>query len=310
MSDVNRPTNASLSTMWAIKNFPDLNDFFQASKRLGFQNIELNHQVNSEMLNKVNFDHYQFSSVHEPCPSDISTRDLVDHDWLISSHDETCRRRGVQAVMQSLQLAHELSAPVVVVHCGNVSSDVNFETKLRSLFKAGRAQSDEYLDVRSQFVQSRRDQVGPRLEAVKKSLRELLESADKYCVKLGLENRYHYLDIPIIDELEELLQLADSLHLGFVYDVGHAQALGRLGFFPAEDWLMRYSTRIFGSHLHDIIGLSDHLAPGLGEIDFKAIARYLPESSFRTIEIKPGNTLAQLKESIDYLVQVGCIKYI
>ncbi len=28
MDIVNQPTNASLSTMWAIKNFPDLNDFF------------------------------------------------------------------------------------------------------------------------------------------------------------------------------------------------------------------------------------------------------------------------------------------
>ena len=67
------------------------------------------------------------------------------------------------------------------------------------------------------------------------------------------------------------LQLADLNHLGFIYDVGHAQALGRLGFFPAEDWLKSlliagYSVLI----LHDVIGLSDHFAPGLGEIDFKA----------------------------------------
>jgi sugar phosphate isomerase/epimerase len=129
-------------------------------------------------------------------------------------------------------------------------------------------------------------------------------------VKLGLENRYHYLDIPIIDEMEELLQLADSSQLGFIYDVGHAQALGRLGFFPPEDWLYRYSCRILGSHLHDVVGLSDHLAPGMGEINFKALSTRLPEGSFRTVEIQPGNTLAQLKDSIDYLVQVGCIKYI
>ncbi len=310
MIEVLPPTNASLSTMWAIKNYPDLNDFFQVSKRLGFQKIELNHQVDSEMLSHVTMDHYQFSSVHEPCPADISTKELVDRDWLISSTNEISRVRGVEAVKQSNHLAYQLGAPVVVIHCGNVSSDTTEELKLRSLFKACQTQSDEYLEIKTQFTHSRMDQAGPRLQAVKKSLGELLEYAGKYNVKLGLENRYHYMDIPIIDEMEELLRIADSTVLGFIYDVGHAQALGRLGFFPSEEWLNRFFTRMFGSHLHDVIGLSDHHAPHLGEVDFKAIAGYLPEGSFRTIEIQPGNTLAQLKESIDYLVQVGCIKYI
>ena len=72
--------------------------------------------------------------------------------------------------------------------------------------------------------------------------------------------------------MDELLSLADSSQLGFIYDVGHAQALDRLGFYPHEDWLKRYSSRIFGTHLHDVIGVTDHYAPGLGEIDFKSIA--------------------------------------
>jgi sugar phosphate isomerase/epimerase len=310
MSNENQPTNASLSTMWAIKNYPDLNDFFQVSKRIGFLTIELNHQVDSEMLSRVALDHHQFSSVHEPCPADIPTRDLIDRDWLISSQNETCREHGVQAVRRSIQLACKLGAPVVVVHCGNVSSDMNYEIKLRSLFKAGKAKSDEYLDTKSQFIQSRLDQASLRLQAVKKSLDELLVYADKFFVKLGLENRYHYLDIPIIDEMEELLQLADSSRLGFIYDVGHAQALGRLGFFPPDEWLNRYSARILGSHLHDVIGLSDHLAPGLGEIDFSAISNHLPDDSFRTLELLPGNTLAQIHDGIEYLVEAGCIEYI
>jgi sugar phosphate isomerase/epimerase len=310
MINENRPTNASLSTMWAIKNYPDLNDFFQVSRNMGFQKIELNHQVDSEMLSCVTLDHYQFSSVHEPCPADILTRDMVDRDWLISSQIEICRMHGVQAVKQSINLACKLGAQVVVIHCGNVTPDMSLEIKLRSLFKARQTQSDEYLAIKSQIIQSRMDQVGPRLQAVKKSLSELIDYAIKCDVKLGLENRYHYMDIPIIDEMEELLQLTDSNRLGFIYDVGHAQALGRLGFFPPEDWLYRYSRRILGSHLHDVVGLSDHLAPGIGEINFKDLSTRLPGGSFRTVEIQPGNTIAQLKDSIDYLVQVGCIKYI
>jgi len=306
----NPSTNASISTMWALKNYPDLTDFFEASKHLGFQKIELNHQVNSAMLSRINFDHYQFSSIHEPCPADISTKDLVDRDWLISSLGEDSRRHGVEAVKKSIDLAHDLAAPNVVVHCGTIPYTQSYESKLRVLFNAGETESNAYLDIKSIFIQTRKDLAGPHLQAVKKSLHELIEYADQCNIKLGLENRYHFMDIPSIDEMAELLSMADSRQLGFIFDVGHAQSLDRLGFYPHEDWLRRYSARMLGVHLHDVIGVTDHYAPGLGEIDFKIIAKYLPENAFRTLEMLPGNTLAQVKHGIHYLVETGCIKYL
>jgi sugar phosphate isomerase/epimerase len=310
MNNENQPNNASLSTMWAIKNYPDLNDFFSITKELGFQAIELNHQINSEMLSRVNLDRYRFSSIHEPCPSEIANKVLINRDWVISSTDEASRNEGVAAVKKSIVLAHELGAPIVVLHCGNVTIDMSYEFKLRQLFNSGKLLTDEYRYTQSQFIQMRCDLVGPRFQAVKKSLGELLEFADLFNVRLGLENRYHYTDIPIIDEMEELLSLGNSDKLGFIYDVGHAQALDRLGFFAHLDWLNRFAPRIFGSHLHDVIGLSDHYAPGLGEIDFYSIANYLPENSFRTFELQPGNTLAQIKRGINLLANAGCIKYL
>jgi sugar phosphate isomerase/epimerase len=310
MINENRPTNASLSTMWAMKNFPDLNGFFVTAKKLGFQKIELNHQVNSIMLSHVRLDHIQFSSVHEPCPADISMSDLVKRDWLISSQDEDLRKRGVNAVKRSINLAFELGAPVVIIHCGNIPMNMSLEGELRALLEPGKVQSDEYLDIKSQCIQSRKDLAGPRLQAVKKSLNELIKFADQFQVKLGLENRYHFMDIPSIDEMGELLNLAESTRLGFIYDVGHAQALDRLGFYSHEDWLQRYSSRMFGSHLHDVIGVTDHYAPGLGEIDFKFIANFLPENAFRTFEMLPGNTLAQVNVGLDLMIETGCIKYL
>jgi sugar phosphate isomerase/epimerase len=295
--------------MWAIENYPDLNDFFIVARQLGFQNIELNHQVNSSMLSKVRLDHIHFSSVHEPCPADISTKVLVDRDWLISSTHESSRIQGVEIVKRSIKLARELGAPTVVIHCGTIPTNMNYESKLRVLFENGHEKSGEYITIKSQIMQLRTELVGPQLNAVKKSLHELLEYAEQFKVKLGLENRYHYLDIPSIEEMDELLRMADSSQLGFIYDVGHAQALDRLGFYPHEDWLKRYSSRMLGSHLHDVIGLTDHYAPGLGEIDFAKIASFLPEDAFRTFELLPGNTLAQIRNGLKLLLEAGCIKY-
>ncbi len=307
MSNAVSLTNASISTMWALRNYPDLNEFFKSSRQLGFQKIELNHQITSEMLSMVNLDHYQFSSVHEPCPADISTRELVDRDWLISSPDKVARILGVAAVKKSIDLAHRLEAPVVVVHCGTIQYLGEYESKLRTLFNAGHVATDEFVEIKGQFESARNSLIAPRLQSVRRSLQELIDYALRKNIKLGLENRYHFMDIPSIEEMGELLSLAGVDVLGYIYDVGHAQALSQLGFYPHEEWLKRFSSRMIGCHLHDVIGLTDHYAPGLGEIDFNFIANFIPDTAFRTLEMLPGNTLAQVRDGLQYLVKSGCI---
>ena len=300
--------NASLSTMWAKKNFPNLADFFHAARRLGYARIELNHQIDSAMLTGINMSQYQFSSVHEPCPSDVSTDELKKRDWLISSSDEENRKQGVESIKRSIDLAHQLHAPVIVVHCGMVSTDLSAEKELRKLFGVGKAETGEYLEQKQILIKQRADLIGPCFEAVKKSLLELLDYAAPFRIRLGLENRYHYFDIPSLDEMGELLALAGTDQLGFIYDVGHAQAMDRLGFYPHEEWLRRYATRIIEAHLHDVVGVNDHHAPGLGEVDFDMVASYLPEDAIRTFELQATNSPEQVKAGLKYLVEHGCVK--
>jgi sugar phosphate isomerase/epimerase len=188
-----------------------------------------------------------------------------------------------------------------------VSMDMKLEKMLRLLFEDGKTGTDDYRETRQKLIESRTRLIGPRFEAARKSLQELLEYAGQFRIRLGLENRYHYFDIPNPDEMGELLALADRDRLGFVYDVGHAQALDRLGFFPHEEWLRRYSSRMIEVHLHDVKGVDDHLAPGLGEVDFNMVASYLPEDAIRTCEVRPGSTPEQVKAGLKYLSEHGCI---
>ncbi len=298
---------ASCSTMWARHNFPGLPEFFEACRRMGFKSVELNHQVDSAMLGAIDAAQKPLSSLHEPCPADISVEDLRSRDWLISSPDEDCRRQGVEAIKHSVDLARSLRLPVIVVHAGMVSTDMILEQSLRKLFEAGQGDSAEYHSVKQELVDTRRRLIAARFESAKRSLRELLDYAAPLGIRLGLENRFHYYDIPSLDEMGELLSLADEGQVGFVYDVGHAEHLSRLGFYDHEDWLRRYSSRIIEVHLHDTRGLHDHLAPGLGEIDFDMVAQYLPHSAIRTLELQPWNTPEQVKAALDHLARHGCI---
>jgi HAD superfamily hydrolase (TIGR01549 family) len=297
----------SASTMWAMKNFDTLGDFLEASRRIGFGRIELNHQVDSAMLAGIGLNQYEFSSVHEPCPADISVAELKKCDWLISSTDETRRREGVKSIQRSIDLARQLKARAIVVHSGSVYPNRALEDRLRYLFDAGQKDTAEYSALCGQLIAIRKEYAPAGLEAVKRSIAELVEYAGQSGIRLGLENRFHYLEFPSPDELEELLSLAGPDCLGFIYDVGHAQALSRLGFYPQNVWLKRFSQRTIGVHLHDVIGLQDHRLPGQGEVDFAEIAAYLPETAFRTFEFQGPFTHEPVQASLRFLEKQGCI---
>jgi HAD superfamily hydrolase (TIGR01662 family) len=299
---------ASISTMWGMKNFASLGDFAEAGRRLGFREIELNHQVDSTTLKDLHLDGHHFSSIHEPCPSDISVAVLKKRDWLISATDEACRREGVKAVQRSIDLARRLGAGKVVMHAGSVDLDRSLEDRLSALFAAGKNHSREYDELKQQLVSHRRELAPPRFQAVKRSLVELLDYAGGQGIMLGLENRFHFMEIPTPDELGELLELAGADRLGFIYDVGHAQALSQFGFFPHDVWLKRFGSRIIGTHLHDSAGIQDHLLPGQGDVDFDIIAAYLPKDAFRTLEFQGFTTHEQVRAGLQFLQEHGCIK--
>jgi len=116
------------------------------------------------------------------------------------------------------------------------------------------------------------------------------------------------MEFPSPNELEVLLGLAGPDRIGFIYDVGHGQVLDRLGFYSQEAWLKGCGARIIGTHLHDVVGTTDHYAPGLGEVDFDVVAAYLPERAFRTCEFQTFNTPEQVKAGLKFLVEHGCIQ--
>jgi sugar phosphate isomerase/epimerase len=260
------------------------------------------------MLSGIDLDRYSFSSVHEPCPADISADELKKRDWLISSTNEENRCEGVKAIQRTIDLAYRLGASTIVIHAGQAHADVQPEKRLRSLLASGERASDKYHDIQQEMIRARAKTAQAGFDAVRKSLLELLAYAEGKGVCLGIENRYHYNEIPSPDELEKLLALSGPDRIGFIYDVGHAEALARMGFYPHEESLKRFGPRIVGTHLHDMNGTTDHYAPGLGNMDFSRIAAYLPEEAFRTCEFQTFNSPEQVKAGLLFLMERGCIK--
>jgi HAD superfamily hydrolase (TIGR01549 family) len=300
--------NASVSSMWGMGNFHSLSDFMEASRRIGFRRVELNHQVDSKMLKEITRGGLTFSSVHEPCPADISASEYKKRDWLISSTNDKYRLEGVKSIQRSIDLASELGATYIVVHAGNVHQDQSMEEQMRRLVNNGYRDSQEFVKMKSILEKRRRDLAPPRFDALIRSLRELLEYAGHFGIALGLENRSHYLEMPVPDELGQLLILGTPSQIGFIYDVGHAQALSMLGFFSYDEWLRRFANRIIGTHMHDVIGFHDHKIPGQGEVDFGQIRKFLPVNAIRTLEFQGPQTEDKVIAGLSYLNKNGCIQ--
>lgn len=298
----------ALSTMWGIKRFASFADFFTAGEAAGFTCFELNHGVNSAMLDGVHLNGYRITSVHEPCPADMRPSELSERGWLISAVDEEDRRHGVAAVRRSIDLARELGACAVIVHPGTVCMDESLETKMRHLYREGRRYSAEYAQLMADMVAERAERAPAHLAAVRRSIEELADYAAPRGVRLGLENRDHYYEIPLIDELDELLSFGYGDTVGYWHDIGHAQKSELKGYGPHEAWLTRFHDRMIGAHLHDVDGMDDHLAAGLGGMPWDLVARSLPPGIVRTCEFQNFNSAEQVAAGRKFLEEHGLME--
>jgi HAD superfamily hydrolase (TIGR01549 family) len=299
--------DCSISTMWGIHRHAHFNEFFIEGRRLGFARFELNHQVTPVMLDEIDFNTYHINSLHEPCPAVTPMAEMDLNDWRISSLDEDKRAIAVNSAKQTIDMAVQLGCRYVVLHPGATGIDRSMETQIRRFFNAGKQDSPESVALRGKLIAAREAVIEAHLAATITSLQVIGPYAFQAGIAIALENRYHYDDIPLLDEMQTLLDLFDESGWGFNYDVGHAQALDRLGFIKHQDWLTRCGSRMIATHLHDVAGITDHQVPGTGDIDFQWVASHLPATVHRTLEVAPNHRAEDISQGMEHLVLTGCV---
>ncbi len=274
----------ALSTMWMQHRFHRVADFAAAARALGFGGIEASHIVTPAMLGDDDLAALSIRSVHFPAPA-IPSPFGPPAETLLSSSDDVQRRWAVAQGYASIDFAAAAGAGAVCLHLGEVAATRRLEWALAQRFLGGQRHTAIYAEALAAVEADRAAVAGPALDAARRSLAELADYARPRGVRLGVESRLQYWQIPTFAELGLLLAENDPAVVGFWYDGGHVQVLHNLGFHHHEDWLLTYAGRIVGAHLHDTAGLRDHLLPGLGELDFDHILAVLPPSAALTCEI-------------------------
>lgn len=299
--------DVALSTMWWNRPVMSADEFCSKGRSLGFTRFELNHQVPPEALAEFNLGIYHMGSLHDPCPALIPAKTLEKADQVITSLDETLRERAVDGVKNTIQEAYNLGARHVVIHPGRIPGDHSMDDQLRMLYRAGLKGTDQYEDLRLRVMADRAERCKPHLKQLIKSLYDIVAFAEGKSITLGLENRFHYYELPIYDELEILLNEFQQPWVGWQLDLGHIQTLSQLGLTEFDPWLTNFGSRITGVHLHDVRGITDHQAPGTGELDFVKIAAVLPPYCYRTVEVDKSATFEEIAAGLKLLAKTGCI---
>jgi sugar phosphate isomerase/epimerase len=293
-----------LSTMWLQKRFDHLNDFFAAGRAMGFRQFEPGTVVTPPMLEGVVPGQQCIPSVHAPCPN-VRHASGQSAAGLFASTDEAERTWAVSRVKATIDLTVHLGARAIVLHAGRVDVSRTLEKRLRDLYP-GNKNPSEYEQARTQLVAARARKQPANLAAARRSLEEVVPYAQTAGIKLGLETRYYYCEIPNLEEMHSLLaDFPETVY--YWHDTGHAQNQANLGFTPHEEWLRAFGPKTLGVHFHDIQGLKDHLIPGMGEIDFEMVASYLPDGAIRTCEFDYPFSEEEMIAGVEFLRRMGCL---
>jgi sugar phosphate isomerase/epimerase len=294
----------ALSTSWNAAQHSRAKDIIKEIKDLGFEQIELNYNLSSTMVEQMvafkNQGFIKVVSIHNfcPIPKGISRQMASPDIFSLSALDEHRRKKAVGYTKNTIDTASRIGAEVVVLHLGKVQ----IQDKIKELAAlAENKQRQEFIKLKTRMAKERAAKSKRFFSQALKSLDALYSYALKQKVKLGIENRYYFCEIPIPEEMEIILTKFPAPPVYYWHDVGHAQVYENLKFFKHRTILEKFSQRMIGIHLHDIEGINDHRAPLQGKFDFTLLKPYIKRDTLKVLEPHYPATKEEVMRGRDYL---------
>ena len=269
---------------------------------LGFDLIELGHGTRLSLVPGIQkmFDagEVRFSSLHNFCPLPVEVMVASPDCYKFSAVSPEERERAVKQTLQTIDFAARLNAPFVVLHLGEVNMSP-ITDQLIELAKTGRYLSRKYVRLKIAAVQKREKIALRYLQRVKDCLRRVIEHAASKNVRIALEGRRGYEEIPTERELPGLLEEMECEQVGYWHDFGHLQIKENLGFIDHAEWLRLIGARAFGCHVQDCVWpAKDHEAPFTAAVNFEKLVPLLPTNCLFVWEISPSKTADVIHRSV------------
>jgi sugar phosphate isomerase/epimerase len=282
----------SFSTCWNSKRHTAGEAMLREIKtKLGFELIELDHGVRGPLVPGV-------KKIFDAEEIRFSSLAALPDGYNFSDASTEERERAVTQAFEAIDLAAQLNAPFVILHLGKISMPP-ITDRLIAMAKAGEYLSREYVRMKITAVQEREKNASECLERVKNCLRRVIGHAAPKNIRISLEARRNYEQIPTERELSELLEEINSPHLGYWHDFGHAQVKENLAFIDHAEWLRTVGRRTFGCHVQDCIWPArEGQLPFTGGVDFEKLVPLLPANCLFVWKMNSNKTADTILRSV------------
>jgi sugar phosphate isomerase/epimerase len=294
----------AFSTCWNNGRHSDGEKMIEEIADLGFSNIELSHGMTIAKLPGIKKAYerglFVCSGVHNYFPAPVEVMIDAPDAYEFTSHRPFDRQRAMDMTLRTLDIAAQFQAQYLVLHMGSVPLHSRHWTKpLTVTVSEGGQRSAAYVKEKIAFVK-KREKIGPLyFHRAVEALTTIAERAADVGMKLAIESRSRYEDMPTEREMISLqAHFADNPWVGYWHDFGHVQLKHNLGLLDHSEWLETISPHLIGGHVHDVQWPArDHRTPFSGTLDYAALLKFFPAECPLVWELSPTREATEIQQA-------------
>ncbi len=296
----------AFSTCWNNSRHTDGEAMIGEIVDLGFSTIELSHGMTVAKIPGIRkaFTAGMFtcSGVHNYFPSPVEVMIDAPDAYEYTSHRPFDRKRAMDMTLKSLELAAEFKAQYLVLHMGSAPMNTaKFTKPLTKLVAAGDQRTPRYIKDKIAFIKKREKLAPLYYHRAIQALEELAPKAEGYGVKLAVESRSRFEDMPNEREMIRLQEhFRDNPWIGYWHDFGHVQLKHNLGLLDHNEWLGMITPYLIGGHVHDVQWPArDHRTPFTGTLDYETILPFFPNGCPLIWELSPTREADEIRIALE-----------
>jgi sugar phosphate isomerase/epimerase len=207
----------------------------------------------------------------------------------------------MELTLKSLEMANHFEADYMVLHMGSVPMNPKrWTNKLTKWVKDEKDGEKRYNRVKERFIKKRAKIGQVYYTRAIEALEEIAEKAAEAGVKLAVESRSRYEDMPTETEMIALQEhFQDNPWVGYWHDFGHVQLKHNIHLLEHKEWLEKMEPYLLGGHIHDVYHPErDHRVPLTGEIDFPELLKFFKPEMPYTWELSPTRKPEEIREML------------
>lgn len=298
----------SLSTCWNSSRHTDGRAMLREIRDLGFEYAELSHGIRISLLpgiiEAVDAGEIKISTLHNFCPLPIGVNHAAPNLFKFTSLDARERENAYRHSLKTLETAARLKAQLVVLHMGCIDMK-DYTDRLLEMIENGEKDSPKFRKLCLELEEKREAKKEKHVELAADMLNRLAEQAERYGLKLGIENREALEEIPLESDFGLFFREFPQSCVCYWHDCGHAQIKENLGFIGHAMHLEAMSDRLAGFHIHDVqFPGRDHCPPGSGMIDFAALKPFVRPDHIKVFELNPGLDVEDVRAGVAHLMAI------